>query len=87
MKTSGKSNGVLQNNNGLNLIKVNFEGELVMGNPVNLTEEQKLLKDRLYVLNQKLWKFLKDRTNPMDYEAMQPLYQEMAKTAMNYTCH
>ena len=49
MKTSGKSNGVLQNNNGLNLIKVNFEGELVMGNPVNLTEEQKLLKDRLYV--------------------------------------
>ena len=33
MKMSGKNNGTLQNNNGLNLIKNNFEGELVMGNP------------------------------------------------------
>ncbi len=45
-----------------------------MGNPVNLTEKQKVLKDKLYVLNQKLWKFLKDRTKPMDYETMQLLY-------------
>ena len=52
-----------------------------MGNAVNLTEKQKELRDRLYELNQKLWKILKDRRKPMDYGAMQPLYREMAETA------
>ena len=52
-----------------------------MGNPVNLTAEQKVLKDRLYEMNQKLWEILKDRRKPTDYEAMQPLYHEMAETA------
>jgi hypothetical protein len=63
------------------LIKIDLKGELVMGNPVNLTAEQKVLKDRLYEMNQKLWEILKDRRKPTDYEAMQPLYHEMAETA------
>lgn len=36
-----------------------------MGNPVNLTAEQKVLKDRLYEMNQKLWEILRieEKTN------------------------
>ena len=58
-----------------------LKGEFVMGNPINLTKKQKELRDRLYELDQELWKMLKDRRKPMDYEAMQPLYREMAETA------
>lgn len=52
-----------------------------MGKPVNLTTEQKELKDKLYEVNQKLWAILKKETPPPKHEELQTLYKEMAETA------
>ncbi len=52
-----------------------------MGNPVNLTEEQKVLRDKLYKVNQNLWEIYKDINKSTDYIKMQELYHEMAETA------
>lgn len=52
-----------------------------MGNPVNLTSEQRKLKDKLYEVNQKLWAILKKETPPPKHEELQTLYKEMAETA------
>lgn len=52
-----------------------------MGNSVNLTDEQKDLKNKLYEVNQKLWAILNKETLPPKYEEIQTLYKEMAETA------
>lgn len=52
-----------------------------MGKPVNLTTEQKELKDKLYEVNQKLWAILKKETPPPKHEELQTLYKEMSETA------
>lgn len=52
-----------------------------MGKPVRLNAEQSKLKDELYEINQKLWKYLNSGISSMNYEETQQQYKQMASIA------
>ena len=54
-----------------------------MGNPVPLTEEQKVLLEELKQLDAKIWRSIKDRDKRLSYEEQEKTYEKMANIAHN----